>query len=125
MGLGLKILIFTMILSFTFNVFSTVGVFSCTATEKEFPNAYTDLKDQIFQISITNLAGASLALLGIIMKDSTLIFAGIMATIFNYFLFPQALLNECVSGDWGIVLANILGTMWAFSTLTFLSKSDF
>jgi hypothetical protein len=125
MGLGLKLMVFSIILSFSFNIFAGLGVFECSVTSTEQQATQQTLEGEVINALTGNIAATGVALVGFIIKDSTLIFAGIITTLANYIAFPKALLNECASGDWGFYLSNLMSIMWLMSSLTFISKSDF
>lgn len=131
-GTGTKILIFALILSFSFRLWADTkiaGIGSGSTTYAEAEQNIGTLGSWLQNIENlvkNNLATTGVSAIGIVFGNPYLAFAGIVLTLFNLLVFPQALLNEGNIGLIGTLVSNIVSLLYSLAILNwFGQRSDF
>lgn len=131
-GTGTKILIFALILSFSFRLWAGTKIAGIEAGSVTYGEAETQITflgiyvQSIQSVIMNNLATSAISAIGIVFGNTYLAFAGIALMLFNLLIFPQALLNEAVIGSVGSLISNIVSLLYALAAITwFAQRGDF
>lgn len=131
-GTGTKILIFALILSFSFRLWAGTKIAGIEAGSVTYGEAEAQVSflgsyvGSIQSVITNNLATSAVSAIGIVFGNPYLAFAGIALTLFNLLVFPQALLNEAVIGSVGSLISNIVSLLYALAAITwFAQRGDF
>ena len=134
-GTGTKILVLALILSFSFRLWAGTKIAGIDAGSVTYEDAETQIDflgsyvGSIQEVISNNLATSAVSAIGIVFGNPYLAFAGIALTLFNTFVFPQALLNEAIIpgiGITGTLLSNIISLLFGLAILSwFAQRGDF
>lgn len=128
-GLGTKVFLFALILSFCVNLWAGTKVSGIGANSKTFEESQQKLDSlgffvgSISDVIKSNMATSFVSAIGIVFGNPYLAFAGIALTLFNMIVMPNALINEM--GSVGLLLSNMLNFLYAIAAISwFAGRGD-
>jgi hypothetical protein len=140
-NIATKILIFSLILSFSINLVTpvtktgSIGAGSVTYNELQgnltstIPTqgqltAGSTLVDSISGLITGNIATVAVTVLGVLTGNMLLVFAGIGLTLLNYVLIPSAIINESLGGNFGSFFSNFISILYAISIISWYGQRE-